>query len=43
MARKLGQEYFDAHVVEYQIASDLPDSAVQEATAEDSPDSASAM
>ncbi|HZS93092.1 MAG TPA: hypothetical protein VFE42_37080 [Chloroflexota bacterium] len=34
MARKLGQDYFDAHVVEYQIASAAPDASVQGAVAE---------
>lgn len=35
MARKLGQAYFDAHVVEYRAGSAAPDAAVPEAVDKD--------
>jgi hypothetical protein len=35
MARKLGQDYFDAHVVEYQVGSAAPETDAQEPVAGD--------
>jgi hypothetical protein len=35
MARKLGQDYFDAHVVEYQVGSAAPETDAQEPVARD--------